>query len=111
MYVFGGFEKTNGFSNSVTVIDLNRNCFWALDTVGIAPSARSSHTAAILNDHMYVFGGSNAHSKRLGDFWKLNLSSNCWTEILTSKTTIIPQVCFLNYDIKEYVVGGDVKEK
>lgn len=86
MYVFGGFEKTNGFSNSVTVIDLNKNCYWGLSTLGIPPSARSSHTAAILNEHMYVFGGSNAHSKRLGDFWKLNLTSNCWTEILTSKT-------------------------
>lgn len=58
MYVFGGFEEEiNQFSRDVHCLNLETMTWSFVETCGEPPSYRDFHTATVLNDRMYVFGG------------------------------------------------------
>lgn len=58
MYVFGGFEELiNQFSRDVHCLNLETMTWSYIPTTGEPPSYRDFHTATVLNDRMYVFGG------------------------------------------------------
>jgi hypothetical protein len=46
-----------------------------LQCTGSIPSPRASHAAALIDDVMYVFGGSTRDGTYLGDLTAFNLSS------------------------------------
>ncbi len=48
-----------------------------------APSARSGHSAAANDTHMYVFGGKDNDDCKLNDLWCLNLQTEQW-ELLSA---------------------------
>lgn len=58
MYIFGGFEEEiNQFSYDVHCLNLKNMNWKYIQTTGQPPSYRDFHTATILNDRMYIFGG------------------------------------------------------
>lgn len=58
MYIFGGFEEEmNLFSRDVHCLDLETMHWRFVPTERTPPSYRDFHTATVLNDRMYVFGG------------------------------------------------------
>lgn len=58
MYIFGGFEEQlNQFSCQVHCLNLETMTWSHILTTETPPSYRDFHTATILNDRMYVFGG------------------------------------------------------
>lgn len=58
MYIFGGFdEETNQFSCDVYRLDLNKMQWKYINTSGRPPSYRDFHTATVLHNRMYIFGG------------------------------------------------------
>lgn len=58
MYVFGGFEEEiNQFSRDVHCLNLETMTWSYVQTTGDPPSYRDFHTASVLDDRMYVFGG------------------------------------------------------
>lgn len=58
MYVFGGFEEEiNQFSCEVHCLNLETMEWRFIETTGQPPSYRDFHTATILNNRMYIFGG------------------------------------------------------
>lgn len=58
MYIFGGFEEEiNQFSCDVHCLNLETMEWAFVPTGSLPPSYRDFHTATVLNDRMYVFGG------------------------------------------------------
>lgn len=64
MYIFGGFEEEiNQFSCDVHKLNLKTMHWTYVRTTGQPPSYRDFHTATILNNRMYIFGGrGDTHS-------------------------------------------------
>ena len=87
MYVFGGFEEMlDSLSHHVCVLDLEKKHWSLLKTSGVPPNPRDFHTAVILNERMYVFGGRSDNLSYFrfeekwycNDMFYLDLKSNAW---------------------------------
>ncbi|ROT35326.1 kelch repeat-containing protein [Sodiomyces alkalinus F11] len=77
MYLFGG---TNGFQwfNDVWCYDPIPNEWTQLDCIGYIPVPREGHTAALVDDVMYVFGGRTEEGADLGDLAAFRITSRRW---------------------------------
>jgi hypothetical protein len=42
------------------------------------PCPRAGHTAVIIKNHMFVFGGKDSDGMKLNDMWSLNIRSEIW---------------------------------
>jgi N-acetylneuraminic acid mutarotase len=79
MVVFGGYSGT-GYESAVVALDLKTGQWETLAVKGESPSARSAHTAVVVGNCMYVFGGWNGvHC--MNDLHELNFETNTWTLI------------------------------
>lgn len=74
---FGG---TNGFQwfNDVWCYDSTVNSWTQLDCIGYIPAPREGHSAALVDDVMYVFGGRTEEGSDLGDLAAFRISSRRW---------------------------------
>jgi N-acetylneuraminic acid mutarotase len=58
MYIFGGFEEViDQFSCDVHCLNLKTMHWKYVQTFGEIPSYRDFHSATIINNRMYIFGG------------------------------------------------------
>lgn len=58
MYIFGGFEENiDQFSCDVHCLNLKTMEWRYIQTFGTAPTYRDFHSATVINDRMYIFGG------------------------------------------------------
>ncbi|GFY63230.1 kelch domain-containing protein 3 [Trichonephila inaurata madagascariensis] len=58
MYIFGGFEDDiKNFSNKTFRISLTSFEWQTIHTTGCPPSKRDFHTASVIDNCMYIFGG------------------------------------------------------
>jgi len=55
------------------------------------PCPRSGHSAVIVGQTMYIFGGKADNSLRLNDLWGFNLQSNTWT-LVKPVDEVVPEV-------------------
>ncbi|XP_070505488.1 kelch domain-containing protein 3-like [Chironomus tepperi] len=64
MYIFGGFEEAiDQFSCDVHCLNLKTMQWHFIHTLGTPPSYRDFHTATVINDRMYIYGGrGDVHS-------------------------------------------------
>lgn len=107
MYIFGGFEDSfQRFSQETylfnfvtltwqrlhTTVNLFLKNFFKIFFKGEIPQHRDFHTACVLYDNMYIFGG---RSDEMGQFhsnsdiycqkvYSLNLNTQVWTKIETT---------------------------
>ncbi|KAF3912713.1 hypothetical protein ABW21_db0207834 [Orbilia brochopaga] len=77
LYLFGG---TNGviWFNDVWAYDPRTNSWSQLDCIGYIPSPREGHSAALVGDTMYVFGGRSNDGTDLGDLAAFRIPSRRW---------------------------------
>ena len=74
-YRFGGFTGAH-FFNDTWSFNISTRIWTELQCTGSIPSHRAAHAAALVDDVMYVFGGSyDADKIYLGDLTAFNLSS------------------------------------
>jgi len=83
LYLFGGFDYRKRNANLFEFNTVSKQ--WRLLTSPSVtskplPSKRSCHTACVLNDRMYVFGGFNGE-RILQDMWEYNFLTNEWVEL------------------------------
>lgn len=55
MYIFGGVYR--GFMNDMYAFHLKTGVWKKIEMSGNIPSARSTHTAVVMNESMFIFGG------------------------------------------------------
>ncbi len=78
MIVFGGYRSGVGHLNETWLLDLQLMAWTSPDyVVGVPPSPRRSHAAAIIEKCMFVFGGYNG-KEHLADLHILDLESMAW---------------------------------
>ncbi|KAF2674114.1 hypothetical protein BT63DRAFT_2644 [Microthyrium microscopicum] len=77
LYLFGGTDGTRWF-NDVWTYDPATNLWTELDCIGYIPSAREGHSAALVNDVMYIFGGRVQDGTDLGDLVAFKISTRRW---------------------------------
>jgi len=81
MVIFGGYSGAgNGYESSVMSYSFITRQWTQLSTLGETPSARTAHTAVVVGDSMYVFGGWNGHDC-MNDLHELNFVTRTWTLI------------------------------
>ena len=77
-FSFGGSECQYHY-NDTWVFDTQTRVWSELNCIGFIPSPREGHSAALVDDVMYVFGGRGLDGKDLGDLGAFKLSSQCLT--------------------------------
>ena len=65
----------------------NPQCF------GSIPKPRSNHACAIINDKVWLFGGNNWLTDKLGDFFELRMNSLTWSQIQTGHPSPQARTC------------------
>ena len=58
--------------------DPRQNAWTSLDCIGYIPAARENHSAALVNDVMYICGGRTEDGTDLGDLAAFKISSRRW---------------------------------
>ena len=74
---FGGTNGTHWF-NDVWTFDPKSNEWSQQDCIGYIPAPREGHSAALVNDVMYIFGGRTEEGTDLGDLAAFRISSRRW---------------------------------
>jgi N-acetylneuraminic acid mutarotase len=104
---FGGHHYSGGgkftYYNDTTVLDLETNTWHVVKCGGTKPSPRYGHTASVIGNRMYIFGGKGPDEKLYNDIFFLDTLSWCWIEL--SSTTAPPPPRFGH---AETVVGDKI---
>lgn len=76
----GSFGGTNGLQwfNDVWSYDPRLNTWTEQECIGYIPAPREGHSAAVVGDVMYVFGGRTEEGTDLGDLAAFRLSTRRW---------------------------------
>jgi N-acetylneuraminic acid mutarotase len=115
LYLFGGNNgHLNGVSADLYVYDSSAGSggTWTmLAPTGTGPSPRSSHSAVVIQNRMYVFGGEDSVNSNHNDLYVYDPStsaSGSWTAL--SPTGTVPMVRFDHaaaaVSDKMYIYGG-----
>ena len=64
--------------NDVWTYDPRLNTWSQLDCIGYIPQPREGHSAALVNDVMYIFGGRTQEGDDLGDLAAFRITSRRW---------------------------------
>lgn len=74
---FGGTNGTQWF-NDVWAYDPKQVAWTHLDCIGYIPAPREGHSAALVGDVMYIFGGRTEQGEDLGDLAAFRITSRRW---------------------------------
>ena len=74
---FGGTNGTQWF-NDVWSYDPKQIAWTQLDCIGYIPAPREGHSAALVGDVMYIFGGRTEEGTDLGDLAAFRITSRRW---------------------------------
>ena len=74
---FGGTNGTQWF-NDVWSYDPKQVSWTQLDCIGYIPAPREGHSAALVGDVMYIFGGRTEEGTDLGDLAAFRITSRRW---------------------------------
>ncbi|XP_023346001.1 kelch domain-containing protein 2 [Eurytemora carolleeae] len=77
---FPGISR-RGWSNQLVYYNSEKNRWVWPNFSGTPPSPRAAHSAAIISDKVYIFGGRHSEN-RLNDLHCLDLVSMTWTSLL-----------------------------
>jgi N-acetylneuraminic acid mutarotase len=110
LYTFGGW---NGFTrtwfNDVHVFNFDTKTWRAVAAKGEPPLKRTSHSAVIHNNKMYVFGGFSGE-EYLNDMHEFDLESETWTDITRQCKGDVPsprsRFCAAVHGDNMYILGG-----
>lgn len=78
--VFGGYIEVHK-SNKLYQYTVRDNTFIELDIQGPLPPPRADHSAILINDSLFIFGGSDQDAGKLGDLWCFSLTLRRWQQI------------------------------
>lgn len=81
----------------------------ALEKKPIKPSRRYGHTATVIDNHLYIFGGKD-FNVRVNDLYDINLDNNKCDKVKESNSSQVPsprnQHSAIAYNKCLYIFGG-----
>eukprot|EP01018_Ginkgo_biloba_P017861 Gb_28900 [translate_table: standard] len=108
LVMFGGEDSRRCLLNDLNILDLDTMTWDAIEAVGMPPSSRSDHTAAVHADrYLLIFGGCS-HSTCFSDLHILDLQTMEWSQPKLQGTLPTPRAGHAGVTIGEnwYIVGG-----
>lgn len=105
---FGGTDGNKWF-NDVWIYDPRTNIWAQQDCIGYIPVPREGHSAALVNDVMYVLGGRTEEGKDLGDLAAFRITTRRWYTFQNMGPSPSPRSGhgMTAYGNKLIVVGGE----
>lgn len=82
--VAGGHTKDGRSTFEVYSLDVNTGAWSELQPKGVKPTSRGGHTATLIGDKLWVFGGEDRSRRALADVHMLDLATMAWASPLTA---------------------------
>lgn len=107
MYIFGGMHYT-GLSSKLYRYDATANTVTLLNPCTSGPSARKDASIKFCSLHncLYLLGGTGAGGNDLSDFWKYDLTTNTWSNLICNYAGPVSGASICMYNNNLYVYGG-----
>ncbi|XP_073310986.1 acyl-CoA-binding domain-containing protein 4-like [Primulina huaijiensis] len=108
LVIFGGQDAKRSLLNDLHILDLETMTWDEMDTVGVPPSPRSDHAAAVHADrYLLVFGGGS-HATCFNDLHVLDLQTMEWSRPIQQGEIPSPRAGHAGVTVGEswFIVGG-----
>ncbi|XP_019423030.1 PREDICTED: acyl-CoA-binding domain-containing protein 4-like isoform X10 [Lupinus angustifolius] len=108
LIVFGGQDAKRTLLNDLHILDLETLTWDEIDAVGVHPSPRSDHTAAVhVERYLLIFGGGS-HATCYNDLHVLDLQTMEWSRPIQQGEIPSPRAGHAGVTVGEnwFIVGG-----
>ncbi|XP_024960077.1 acyl-CoA-binding domain-containing protein 4-like [Cynara cardunculus var. scolymus] len=79
LVIFGGQDASRTLLNDLHILDLETMTWDEIDTLGVSPSPRSDHAAAVHADRYLLIFGGGTHSTCFNDLHVLDMQTMEWS--------------------------------
>ncbi|XWS42393.1 hypothetical protein CRYUN_Cryun16bG0010700 [Craigia yunnanensis] len=108
LVIFGGQDAKQTLLNDLHILDLETMTWNEIDAVGVPPSARSDHAAAVHAERYLLFFGGGSHSTCFNDLHVLDLQAMEWSRPTQQGEIPTPRSGHAGVTVGEnwFIVGG-----
>ncbi|XP_057778184.1 acyl-CoA-binding domain-containing protein 4 [Salvia miltiorrhiza] len=108
LVIFGGQDANRSLLNDLHILDLETMTWDEMETVGVSPSPRSDHAAAVHADRYLLIFGGGSHATCFNDLHVLNLQTMEWSRPTQQGEIPSPRAGHAGVTLGEswFIVGG-----
>ncbi|WZZ41930.1 hypothetical protein YC2023_038189 [Brassica napus] len=108
LVIFGGQDAKRSLLNDLYVLDLETMTWDEIDAIGVSPSPRSDHAAAVHAERYLLIFGGGSHATCFGDLHVLDLQTMEWSRPAQQGEAPTPRSGHAGVTIGEnwFIVGG-----
>lgn len=108
LVLFGGEDAKRALLNDVHILDLETMTWDEVDAVGVPPSPRSDHVAAVHAERYLLIFGGGSHSTCFNDLHVLDLQTMEWSRPIPQGVVPAPRAGHAGVTVGEnwFIVGG-----
>ncbi|XP_019423018.1 PREDICTED: acyl-CoA-binding domain-containing protein 4-like isoform X7 [Lupinus angustifolius] len=108
LIVFGGQDAKRTLLNDLHILDLETLTWDEIDAVGVPPSPRSDHTAAVHVDRYLLIFGGGSHATCYNDLHVLDMQTMEWSRPIQQGEIPSPRAGHAGVTVGEnwFIVGG-----
>ncbi|KAL6513360.1 acyl-CoA-binding domain-containing protein 4 [Orobanche gracilis] len=106
--IFGGQDANRSLLNDLHILDLESMTWDEMDTVGVPPSPRSDHAAAVHADRYLLIFGGGSHATCFNDLHVLDIQTMEWSRPMQQGEIPSPRAGHAGVTIGEnwFILGG-----
>lgn len=108
LVIFGGQDAKRTLLNDLHILDLETMTWDEIDAVGVSPSPRSDHAAAVHADRYLLIFGGGSHATCFNDLHVLDLQTMEWSRPTQQGEIPTPRAGHAGVPVGEnwFIVGG-----
>ncbi|XP_022742190.1 acyl-CoA-binding domain-containing protein 4-like isoform X2 [Durio zibethinus] len=108
LVIFGGQDAKRTLLNDLHILDLETMTWDEIDAVGVPPSPRSDHAAAVHAERYLLFFGGGSHATCFNDLHVLDLQAMEWSRPTQQGEIPTPRAGHAGVTVGEnwFIVGG-----
>ncbi|GMJ11186.1 acyl-CoA binding protein 4 [Hibiscus trionum] len=108
LVIFGGQDANQTLLNDLHILDLETLTWDEIDAVGVPPSPRSGHAAAIHAERYLLIFGGGSHATCFNDLHVLDLQTMEWSRPAQQGEIPVPRAGHAGVTVGEnwFIVGG-----
>ncbi|CAA7015843.1 unnamed protein product [Microthlaspi erraticum] len=108
LVIFGGQDAKRSLLNDLHILDLETKTWDEIDAVGLSPSPRSDHAAAVHAERYLLIFGGGSHATCYDDLHVLDLQTMEWSRPAQQGDAPTPRAGHAGVTIGEnwFIVGG-----
>ncbi|GAA0165119.1 hypothetical protein LIER_20601 [Lithospermum erythrorhizon] len=108
LVIFGGQDANRTLLNDLHILDLETMTWDEMDTIGVAPSPRSDHAAAVHAERFLLIFGGGSHINCFNDLHVLDLQTMEWSRPMQQGDIPSPRAGHAGVTVGEnwFIVGG-----